>query len=477
MNSAPQAHGPSPDSDAESKEYLRKIERLANFFISGKFGSSADLWNFQIELMELQRKIQDSIAAEKERIRRSKVKSDRLQNLKYARYSARRLGDSFAWILLGGDSKVINPLGENSPVPIGKEGHGSRGLVAVSSHLANEGWGFPVIHDITDLLRIGDVTFLQPGSGEGVRTVELKTRHLGDDNDIGGSSHYEVSVNFMAHKDDPVIELSADIEKRSSDERIGATADETPKPPRRDDRRIARQAKRMARALTRQRAQDGEVSTIDGEDFITAVISPSPLSHWKDLRRAIREARANGYSSMLVDKAFLYAAFYDASGLEEGSFQNSQFIEDVTSSGLVRSRVNERNSLQIYSIPEGETRRPQQYLPYFLYSIPKRAVFDLLRGRLQIIVVANAGHIADALEDAGFDVTIPKDSESPIHSIEISAQVEHEGVGYRFRTDTVGHRVLDCVYGVKGIDYLLKAAQKMKETIPPLIKDKNAGGE
>lgn len=40
--------------------------------------------------------------------------------------------------------------------------------------LSERGWGFPILHDITQILRIGDIAFVQP-HGE-PRTVEIKTR-------------------------------------------------------------------------------------------------------------------------------------------------------------------------------------------------------------------------------------------------------------------------------------------------------------
>ncbi|MFF1696867.1 hypothetical protein ACFVXC_25185 [Streptomyces sp. NPDC058257] len=455
-------------TDNETKGYLHRVECLARFLIGAEYNAGT-LWDFQIDLLKLQRDIQQSIGIEKERIRRSKDKATKLKSLQYARWSSRRLGDAFAWLSLGVDSKAIRPLGENDPVPIGKEDHGSRGLIGISSYLAGEGWGFPVIHDVTDCLRIGDVTFVRSEQGKRtLRTVEMKTRYLGK-GEGENSSHYDVSVTFLSSEDDPKIDFSTEINEESAETNLGEGPALFSASASREDRRISRQTKRMAKALSRQEAKDGTVQTVDGQKTITTIVDSAPTSHWKTLRRVIRNARRDGYASESVDKAFLYVAYYDSSEIEVEAIQNPQFLVDLTSSGLAKSKVDSRNSLEIASVPELESRGPQQYLPYFLYSIPKKAIFDLLHGRLIVIICTNVGHIADALENHGFDVRIPQGEGPPIRSMQISSRITHGGVDYYFETNALGRHVTECIYEFKGIDYLLQIAQKMKESTIPAI--------
>jgi hypothetical protein len=59
------------------------------------------------------------------------------------------------------------------PTAIGED-QGSRGVIGLAAGLAGEDWGFPLLHDITDCLRIGDVTFIKPDGDN--RTLELKTQ-------------------------------------------------------------------------------------------------------------------------------------------------------------------------------------------------------------------------------------------------------------------------------------------------------------
>lgn len=471
-------------ANEDIRRFMRRLERLAKFLIGRRFTDTAGLWHFQRDLIRLQQDIQKSIKEERQHIRKSKVKSERLNDLQYARWNARRLGDAFAWPLLGLNPQIIQPLAENDPVPIAQEDHGSRGLIAISAYLADQGWGFPLIHDVTDCLRIGDVTFVRPEGKEwNLRTVEMKTRLLGQSGGKDGAPvlHYNVSVSFLSSESDPKINFIADINEENKN--LNQTEDSKlvdDGHTRRDDRRISRQTRRMATALSRQKAEDGKVLEINGRKTISITVEGSAFAHWKMLRRIIRKARLNGYASECVDKAFLYVAFYHPEGVTPDIVQDQRIIDDVTLSQLLSSKKPARNSIEISSIPTRESRRAQLFLPYFLYSIPQRAIFDLLHGRLMIIVLTNAGHIADALESKGFEVVIPPGKESPTQSIKVSSVTTCEGKQYHFGTNALGRHIADCIYEFKGLDHLLQVAYGMRDATIPVIVDnlkKSQGSE
>ncbi|MGW0419914.1 hypothetical protein [Streptomyces sp. NPDC003015] len=453
-------------TDREAHKFLLRIERLANFMLGGKFEGSADLWDFQIDLLKLQREIQSCITAEKHKARATKGKSEKLTDLQQARWSSRRLGDAFAWLLLGLDDQSIFALAENSPVPISQESHGSRGMVEISRYLASRGWGFPLIHDVTDCLRIGDVTFVRPDEGQrSLRTVELKTRYMGKTEDEPPLAHYEVSVTFLSSEKNPKMEFTADVdEAETAPDVMPPSPTESLPAGTRADRRIDRQARRMATALARREAKHGAVADIDGRMTLTAIVDSSPVSHWKTLRRIIRKARRDGYASECIDKAFTYAAFYAQDGVEVESVKNPKLIQDMTSSGFLHSSKPSRNSVEISSIPTTERNRAQLFLPYFLYSIPRRAVFDLLHGRLIVAVFTNVGHIADALEGHGFEVEVPSAKHAPSQVMEVSSSFTLNDVDYRFKTNAVGQHVTQCIYELKGIDHLVRVVNGMRES-------------
>jgi hypothetical protein len=211
-----------------------------------KFAGPEELWDIQLELLEVQRSIQDGIAELKDS-RRDKASHEKLENLRAVRWHARRLGDAFGWIVLGVDKKTIVPLTENSKVPITKDDHGNRGLVSIAGHLAGEGWGFPLLHDVTDCLRIGDLTFVQiVDRDRQSRTVEVKTR-LQERVVESGDTTETLEVTVIH----PLTPEQGTARSESKEVAVGNAASPT------RPRRVDRQLERMRRAHLRQTAPGG----------------------------------------------------------------------------------------------------------------------------------------------------------------------------------------------------------------------------
>ena len=135
------------------------------------------------------------------------------------------------------------------PIP---EVHGNQGLLAIATALANRGWGCPLIHDITDCLRVGDLTFINPG--EDIRTVELKTSLVAEKKSKKGStSTYQAKVLFHS-KGSPFPAGSADADEFAAD-----LASQQEPARLKHSGRVERQLKRMREALDRQEAMPGQI--------------------------------------------------------------------------------------------------------------------------------------------------------------------------------------------------------------------------
>lgn len=65
--------------------------------------------------------------------------------------------------------------------------------------LAGKDWGFPVLHDITDCLRIGDVTFVKYDPELTASTYEVKTRLKEEQPLDDGKSEFNYEVTLLAH--------------------------------------------------------------------------------------------------------------------------------------------------------------------------------------------------------------------------------------------------------------------------------------
>jgi hypothetical protein len=184
----------------EADEYVRRLESMVLRLLRGRFSSADDLWRLQLDLLALQRDIQRAIKACKAERRSDQASHERLVGLRHARWHARRFGDAYAWVVLGFDRRTIFPLAKNTRVAIADENHGSRGLLAISEGLSNEGWGFPLLHDITDTLRVGDVTFVKPGEARSrqVSTFEVKTRLMAERLADDGKTQFEYQVTVAS---------------------------------------------------------------------------------------------------------------------------------------------------------------------------------------------------------------------------------------------------------------------------------------
>jgi hypothetical protein len=451
------------------------VERLVNKLLSAKYDGPNDLWRFQEGLLALQRDIQEAIT-EAKRSRTDKVHYSRLRSLRMARWHARRLGDAFAWVLLGQDRKVIHSLDHNARVSVSQANHGTRGLLAVASHLASQGWGFPLLHDVTDCLRIGDVTFIVPGKKpHEYKTVEVKTRIKSEKRSEDGKTTYEYEVTVLSpaeFHDPPGGALDAHTSWEGETTAAPNGSQGRAANPR-YRRRVDRQLLRMSKARKRQLAEHGSVVELDGEaPVLTTHFESEASSHWKPLRRIIRNARRTGYASVCVDGAFLYTAFYRPDGVNEDALKDSTVAQDLLDSDIFFRGIDRgRNALVVTQVPPREAIGAQPFLPYFLYTIPKRAIFDLLHGRLTIIVLTNSGRIVSALEEDGFHVSLPSGrNDLSAGSLVISAEVmDDQGGSYRVDMHDMSFHVLEIIHEFKGLHYFVEVARSTRDAARTVI--------
>jgi hypothetical protein len=430
----------------------RRLERLARSFLRARAGfSPVFLWTGQAQLLDLQREIQRAIGSAKAQ-RQTNDSVQLLRALRSTRWNARRLGDSFAWTLLP-ESQWRAPLGANQRVPVAEDRDGNLGTLAIATELAKQGWGVPLLHDITDCLRIGDITFVfqQDDGGFGAHTVEVKTRSVGIQEHDDGTSSRQFQVTLVSPeafgpqaRTDP---SGAWIPRANERER----ANPTPGGPR-----LERQLKRMANAFQRQRAEDRTFVDVAGQPTLHMAVNTQAGHHWKALRRVIRQARSSGYGCESVDDAALYLAFYDPQGtLADGL---GAVVDDLKSSGILTQDPT-RDALALFGIPSREASDPADYMPFFLYPIPKVAIADLLHGRMTIVVAYNFGRVFKALEAAGFEVEYAGGGPSLRFR---SRLVDGDGVAYVAELGGLDRHITELVYEFKELSYIVEVALAMR---------------
>jgi hypothetical protein len=101
------------------------------------------------------------------------------------------------------------------------------------------------------------------------------------------------------------------------------------------------------------------------------------------------------------------------------------------------------------------------FLPYYLYSLPQTAILDLLCERMLVLVIVNPAQIANALEEAGFEVAMAYERDG-LQSLVASAAIEDsEGGTYRSELQNLGRYITECVMEFRSVDYIVEAARAM----------------
>ena len=370
---------PTPADDAE---LMRRLELLVVRFLARRFRSLSDLWRLELDLLALQRDTQVAITRAKAHSRTPEGRRI-LEQLKGTLWHARRFGDTLAWVLFKGEQRSIYPLSYNQPVPVIPESHGSRGLVAAAQGLSQT-LGFPLLHDLTDILRIGDVTFFNRDLE--AQTVEIKSQLKGSrPKGRGTLLTYHVTALW------PAVGTQPEMAWR-----------DPPKPmqPAMASARFKRQLERMATANAFGTASPGTTMIGGRKTLIFEAGQADGTSHWPLVRRLIRRARRTGYASGVADSAMLYVVLYDKNGIGSPPEVLRSLPGDLAASGIFLEDTS-RNSLWISSLPDSRGRGARRYLPYYLYPLPRAWILDILHGRLMIMSMLNVGRVAMALEEEG----------------------------------------------------------------------------
>lgn len=439
------------------RHFLVRLETLVLRLLRAKFQGPKSVWQLQLDLLSLQRDIQAAIRERKSIRRGSDAQTNELDALRWALWHSRRFGDALAWSVIGGDRRFIYPLAHNQPAPVLAKGPTSDGLVAVAVEMANRGLGFPLIHDVTHLLRVGDLSLVAPG--EAPRLVEVKTKVRGRSRTSGGKEQVEYQVSAVWAEGlgaAPAPDHDASDAPRPDSAVIPWSA------------RLRRQLGRMTKARIEALAEPNVPTEFEGQRILTAIREgEGRRSRWDVVRRVIRRAKRTGYASESVDQAFLYAAIFDPRGLRKNRLETSvsELPKDLVDSGIF-FHERERNSLIVNTVPH-PSRRPQLFLPYFLYSIPRTAVLDMLHGRLILLNLLNPGRVAEALENEGFSVEVASEQKNITKDpLTVSAQFsDDEGNLYRVEMHQLQLHLDEMVMEFLPLAYLTDVANAMKDAV------------
>ncbi|WP_156411693.1 hypothetical protein [Nocardioides sp. Soil805] len=430
-------------NDAQS--HIRALASFAKIIAKSDFVDADEIWQLQLDLLEAQQGIQVSIAAEKT-LPRAKQDRERLEELRRIRWHARSMGDALVWVLLGGDKQLIGALSHNSPVPIAEDGYGTRGAQHIAAGLSSQGWGFPVLHDISNLLRIGDVTFVRvDGRVPRSITVEVKTQLLDvSEPDDSGKRTYQVKTKVLT----PVpLDDSGNLPPDVVYEPAELPRDDMPRG------RVGRQKERMRRAAILGSSPDGVVSGLT-EPFIHMSVDTSSTDNWPHLRRIIRRAHAEGFAGEVVDDAFYYGAFYSKGGVTADDIAAAPLEESLKDSAFKRTDATADRPVLVWTLPTEPSRAPTVSLPYVLYPVTQRAVLELLRYELLLLVMVDQTVVCDALRARGLEVEVRPQAGGPGEIVVVDRWVNDDGDHVKAELHAVRHIMQETIDEFRGLDYL-----------------------
>lgn len=424
--------------DELNSQHLSKLEKFASELLEVRYSSADEFWKYEQDLAAYQVELQKSIEQEKEAKRqllgqikkvagqrhgdwREKTKQlqedlkqqeNRISTLSDIHALSRQIGDAFAWLFLGLEQKYILPLTYNQRVPAVTSGLSLKGMLIIAEQMANKGMGFPLLHDISNCLRVGDITFVKPG--ERPVTVEVKTHIVSQE---GNMAHLSVEV-WTPGDEQRVETVFANLgipELKRSD-----TANAQPAHPRRQlEARLRRQLERMGEARMSQMAESGAVLTGKETDKIVLEIDLSGRhSHSREMSEVVLSARAEGYASRLVDETLLYAAAYTPEPLvatydkEHPPEFFDKLLQDLTRKIQWYEDTSRNYMWYTMSWTYNEGEAPPQVRPFLLHDFPLEIKMDILWGRLSFYVFANLGRMAEIISRAGYRALPPADHDA-----------------------------------------------------------------
>lgn len=450
-----------PPPRVQSGRRLRqRLQSLVVLLMSRKVATPEAFWKLQLDLLALQRDVQRAITAAR-REPKSQDRHDKLRNLRETLWHARRFGDTIAWLLFRSERRFLEPLSYNAKVPIPPDNHGTRAAVAAAQELAPR-FGMPLIHDITDILRVGDITFFKPN--EPPHTVEMKASVKDVKSEGDGTTRvtYEGLMIWPAGATPPE----------------GVLERPTPSPrPRRTLRGkdLERQMKRLSRAVAMRDIVPGKATVVEGQPTLIIESKRSAgKDHWRLIRRLIRQARRTGYASGAADDAIMYVVIYNKDENADPTEVTSPAGPDLLSSGILIDG-SPRNSLRILGLPDPSGDGPHRYLPYFLYPLPRSWIIDILRGRLVVIAVLNVGRLAESLEQAGFRTEAGRHGDF----IRVLADVEVDGGKYLVELAPLNENITEAIMEALPLAVVTDAATTMLEVLRdqmPMMMEQSRSG-
>lgn len=388
--------------------FLRRAGGLATRVRKDKFieGGISELMDLQESIFKLQVDVQAEISAAKRTLSKDAASLHYVSELRRARELARKLGDAAAWTVLLLDRRVIHSLRDNQAVPVPSrfENH-HRAMFDFAHSMISPEWGIPIIHDITDILRVGDVTYVRPTGHQDplahYTTMELKISP-GVPVEDSDEDLLNFSIQVHAISRDPMVRPAHVTAMNHAPVAVERQERQT----RHANPRVQRQLKRMRHAVEGQSAEFYKMSKVGDAQVFTVHTEDDPDPHWPLLRKAMREARKHGDASFSLGGFVTYTVVYNPDRLTSSDFQPESMVASIREIMPSPGRTGKDNlTVQLVSEPRDDDKRlPHVVVPMFLWDVPRRAIDDMIRFRMVVTAAWNMGALAELIEAEGMEV-------------------------------------------------------------------------
>lgn len=420
------------------KNLISILEEIARRLLNGKISSRQEIWQIETDLINFQTDIQRYITEEKshlsklsssirdiannresnwkERVRESQRElsqgNERITIYRHANIVSHYLADTLAWTLLDNDERKILALMTNVASSTLPTGLSLKGMLAVAEALSSAGLGFPLVHDITNCLRVGDITFVSPKSDP--VTVEIKTHVL---EQKGSSATLRVAAYAPAGGkwEELVTNLGQHFEV--TDPEFGSRPLVQSKS--KVNKRFGRQLERLSNAkLIREARMDSRMLSMYGQETLLVQAQQDITSmHWDLVRSLVIQAKTGeGYASKVVDDAMVYVVTYSDSPQaypwsEEGMADDFwAVLQGDLQAKFPRFQDTNKNHVWFGTTWNYFTGDVPPYIrPFFLYPLPAEQIIDLMWGCLAIMVFVNLGKVVEVLRNSGINARLPND--------------------------------------------------------------------
>ncbi len=420
--------------------HLARLESLVRRLLPLEKLALLDPWALQLELLDYHFELQMAIKAENDakavigarivgfaRSGQGDVNEQSLRSLQgrldgikhrieihnHVLRLARCIGDAVAWLVLGHNRRYIVLHAENAPHGNVPPRESVVAMVETAKGLSSR-YGYPILHDLTNWLRIGDLTFVST-DGQPI-CYEVKAQQPID---VEGGKLYVMSAEGFSMAPDSSTTTPPEV---ALDEPFDKQVDQVTEESLLNDvmpRRV-RQLRRMHDARVLFDAEPNTTVSVRGQDRMMGAYPRGDGDyHFDVMNQVVNAAMRDNYSSCVVDDALLYFAVRTDKPVwyPWQARQDLPHCDQLVADALVGGLWDPKGHDTLYTHLGGTWEHlggglPPHVKPFLLYQyLPLEAKVEILHGRLTVGVWLDLRRVYEALVAIGVDARLPANSD------------------------------------------------------------------